>query len=57
MKLFVALLSMFVMLLSNQVCESWQYLELASELEFDLAVPVVWRKCLIELNAGKTELY
>lgn len=57
MKLFVALLSMFVMLLSNQVCELWQYLELASELEFDLAVPVVWRKCLIEFNAGKTELY
>ena len=34
----------------------WQ-LELASELEFDLSDTVDWaRKCLVDLNAGKTQL-
>ena len=35
----------------------WQQLELASELESDLQDTVDWgRKCLVNFNAGKTQL-
>ena len=35
----------------------WQQLELASELESDLEDTVDWgRKCLVNFNAGKTQL-
>ena len=39
------------------VCDQWQQLELASELESDLQDMVDWgKKWLVDLNAGKTQL-
>ena len=41
----------------DQASDLWQQLELASELESDLWDTVNWgRKCLVDLNAGKTQL-
>ena len=41
----------------DQASDLWQQLELASELESDLRDTVDWgRKCLVDFNAGKTQL-
>ena len=41
----------------DQTCNVWQQLEFASELESNLRGTVDWgKKCLIDLNAGKTQL-
>ena len=41
----------------DQAFDLWQQLELASKLEFDLQDTVDWgRKCLVDFNAGKTQL-
>ena len=40
-----------------QASDLWQQLELASELDSDLGVTVVWgRKWVVDFNAGKTQL-
>ena len=41
----------------DQVCDLWQQLELAFELESDLRDTVDWgKKYLVDFNAGKTQL-
>ena len=41
----------------NQASDLWQQLELLSELKSDLQDTVDWgRKCLVEINAGKTQM-
>ena len=41
----------------DQTCNVWQQHEFASELESNLRGTVDWgKKCLIDLNAGKTQL-
>ena len=44
-------------ILCDQVCDLWQQLELAFELESDLRDTVDWgKKYLVDFNAGKTQL-
>ena len=60
MMLSVILLSMLMILLYSKCdrgSDSWQQLELASELEYDLQDTVDWgKKWFVDFNAGKTQL-
>ena len=48
---------MLLSTLNDQASDLWKQLELDSELESDLRDTVDWcSKCLVDFNAGKTQL-